>query len=123
MFAGGLLSLYLVQISSVAIAGYDLERLEEERQTWLSRNQQLEVELAKRHSLAWAEAQAVQHMGMTRSELPIFLAVSPPDSESDLESADSRARSAKPTRGRTVRSLNPVEALRAWFEELLSRRP
>jgi hypothetical protein len=122
LFAGGLLSLYLVQVSSVAMAGYNLERLEEERQLWLSRNQQLEVELAKRRSLAWTEADAVQRLGMARVEAPVFLVVPAPGNENDGEVQDARGRGTKPAKDRAIRQPAAIEVLRVWFDELLSRR-
>jgi hypothetical protein len=122
LFAGGLLSLYLVQVSSVAMAGYNIERLEEERQTWLSRNQQLEVELAKRRSLAWAEAEAVERLGMTRVEAPEFLTVPSSATVSDPESQDARGRGTKIARERMARQQGPLNALRVWVDALVSRR-
>jgi len=68
-------SLYLIQVSTVATSGYELQRLESERDGWRARNEQLEFELAKRQSLPWVESQAVQHLGMSRSETPLYLAV------------------------------------------------
>ncbi len=127
LFAGALLSLYLVQVSSVAMAGYDLERLEEERQTWLSRNQQLEVELAKRRSLAWTELQATQQLGMTRSERPTFLHVAPMDIEP--ESTGMPVEPSQTTRrGQVARTLRPlptapIDSLREWLFTLQGPRP
>lgn len=68
-------SLYLIQVSSVATAGYELQRLEAERKGWLARNEQLELELAKRRSLAWAELQAVQRLGMVRGSDSVYVVV------------------------------------------------
>ena len=68
LLATAALSLYLVQLSSVATAGYELQRLEAERDGWLARNEQLELEIAKRRSLPWVEAQAVERLGMVRPE-------------------------------------------------------
>ena len=64
------LCMYLVQMSVMATTGYDLQRLEAEREVWLARNEQLQYELAKRRSLAWVEAQAVERLGMVRPERP-----------------------------------------------------
>src|SRR6266545_155357 len=73
LFATAALSVYLVQISAVANAGYDLQRLEAERKGWTARNEQLELELAKRRSLAWVESQAVEQLGMVRAEKPVYV--------------------------------------------------
>lgn len=71
-------SLYLVQVSSVATAGYELKRLEAERDAWLARNEQLQYELSKRRSLPWVEAQATQRLGLVRpAKPPIAIQVSP----------------------------------------------
>lgn len=67
--------LYLVQMSLVATAGYDLQRLEVERDGWRARNEQLDLELAKRRSLPWVESQAVQRLGMVRAGKPEYLVV------------------------------------------------
>src|SRR5262245_46033310 len=70
LVATAALSFYLVQISTVATAGYELQRLEAERDAWLARNEQLEYELAKRRSLPWVEAQAVGRLGLVRPDKP-----------------------------------------------------
>src|SRR6266545_620174 len=75
LFATAALSVYLVQISAVANAGYDLQRLEGERKGWIARNEQLELELAKRRCLAWVESQAAQRLGMVRAEKPAYIKV------------------------------------------------
>ncbi len=74
----GAFSLYLIQVSSVATAGYEGQRLEAERQGWLARNEQLELELAKRRSLAWVEDQAVHRLGMVRVDRPTYVTVVAP---------------------------------------------
>ncbi len=126
LFAGVLLSLYLIQVSTVTLTGYDLERLELERQTWLARNQQLEVELAKRRSLAWAELQATQQLGMTRSERPIFLSVHPSSDQREAASAtaarsDDIQRSAR-ERPTPQQAATPLDAVRAWLSTLQASR-
>ncbi|HEV8613285.1 MAG TPA: hypothetical protein VGQ73_07230 [Gemmatimonadales bacterium] len=70
--------LYLVQMSLVATAGYELQRLEVERNGWRARNEQLELELAKRRSLPWIESQATQRLGMVRVSKPEYLVVGDP---------------------------------------------
>ncbi len=75
LLASAALSLYLAQVSSVASAGYQLEQLDMERKEWLSRNGQLELELAKRRSLVWSDIQAVQRLGMATAEKPTYINV------------------------------------------------
>lgn len=72
-FAIAILSLYLIQVSAIATAGYELQRVETERKGWLARNEQLELEIAKRRSLVWVEAQAVGRLGMVRAEKPVYV--------------------------------------------------
>ena len=59
---------YLVQISGVATTGYDIQRLQTERDDWQLRNEQLQLELAKRQSLTWIESEATGRLGMVRAE-------------------------------------------------------
>jgi hypothetical protein len=59
---------YLVQISGVATTGYDIQRLQAERDDWQLRNEQLQLELAKRQSLTWIESEATGRLGMVRAE-------------------------------------------------------
>lgn len=67
LLAGSLVALvYLLQTSSLASTGYDIQRLQAERSTWLLRNEQLRLELAKRQSLTWVEAEATGRLGMVR---------------------------------------------------------
>lgn len=80
--------IYLIVTSSVATAGYDIQRLESDRAEWLLRNQQLELELAKLGSLAWVEYQALTRLEMQRPEKVSFLVVAVPcDPERGEESA------------------------------------
>jgi hypothetical protein len=126
------LSLYLVQVSSVATAGYELQRLGVERDGWLARNQQLELELAKRRSLAWVEAQAGERLGLTRPERPpVVIQVEPHDTVSQarpargsqsgqvsLVAVDAKARDARLGPG----DLSPaVDALQWWIASLVYR--
>ena len=122
----------LVQISAVANAGYDLQRLEAERKGWLARNEQLELELAKRRSLAWVESQAVQRLGMVRAEKPVYVQV---DSGHEQEPAASNGVARPATRGDSVESPsapragrpepgNPawaLETIQSWLAVLASR--
>ena len=69
LLAGCVVALmYLLQTSGVATAGYDIQRLQAEREDWSLRNDQLQLELAKRRSLTWIEAEAVGRLGMVRAE-------------------------------------------------------
>ena len=69
MLAASLVALvYLLQTSGVATTGYDIQRLQTERADWQLRNEQLRLELAKRRSLTWVEAEATGRLGMQRPE-------------------------------------------------------
>ena len=58
---------YLLQTSGVATTGYDIQRLQAERDDWQLRNEQLQLELDKRRSLTWIEAEATGRLGMVRA--------------------------------------------------------
>src|SRR5207247_748346 len=61
LLAGCLVALmYLLQTSSVATTGYDIQHLQAERDAWQLRNEQLQLELDKRQSLTWIEAEATR---------------------------------------------------------------
>jgi hypothetical protein len=66
--AGFVLLTYLVQTSSIGTTGYDIQRLQAERDDWQLRNEQLQLELAKRRSLTWIESEATARLGMVRAE-------------------------------------------------------
>ena len=69
LLAGCLVALmYLLQTSGVATTGYDIQRLQAQRDDWQLRNEQLQLELAKRRSLTWIEAEATGRLGMVRPE-------------------------------------------------------
>jgi cell division protein FtsL len=69
LLAGCLVSLvYLLETSRIATTGYDIQRLQVERDDWELRNEQLQLELAKRRSLTWIEAEATSRLGMMRAE-------------------------------------------------------
>ena len=69
LLAASLVALvYLLQTSGVASTGYDIQRLQSERADWQLRNEQLRLELAKRRSLTWVEAEATGRLGMQRPE-------------------------------------------------------
>ena len=68
LLAGCLVALmYLLQTSGIATTGYDIQRLQAERDDWQLRNEQLQLELAKRHSLTWIESEATGRLGMVRA--------------------------------------------------------
>ncbi len=60
--------MYLVQTSGIATTGYDIQRLQAERDDWQLRNEQLQLELAKRQSLTWIESEATGRLGMVRAD-------------------------------------------------------
>jgi hypothetical protein len=69
LLAGCLVALmYLLQTSSITTTGYDIQRLQQERDDWQLRNEQLRLELAKRRSLTWIEAEATARLGMVQAE-------------------------------------------------------
>jgi cell division protein FtsL len=69
LLAGCLVALvYLLQTSGVATTGYDIQRLQAERDDWQLRNEQLQLELAKRQSLTWIESEATGRLGMVRPD-------------------------------------------------------
>src|SRR5918912_585987 len=72
-----------MQLGRVATSGYDLQRLQAERDEWRQRNQQLELELAKVQSLAWIEVEAVRRLGMQKASRVAFLEVAPPPSAAE----------------------------------------
>lgn len=69
LLAGCLVALmYLLQTSGVATTGYDIQRLQAERDDWQLRNEQLQLELDKRRSLTWIESEATARLGMVRAD-------------------------------------------------------
>ena len=62
------LLMYLLETSGIAATGYDIQRLQVERDDWQLRNEQLQFELGKRRSLTWIEAYATEQLGMVRPE-------------------------------------------------------
>jgi hypothetical protein len=75
--SGLALLLYSMQLGSLTTSGYDLQRLQSERDEWRQRNEQLELELAKVQSLAWIEVEAVKRLGMQKAQHVTYLEVSP----------------------------------------------
>src|SRR3954453_19194063 len=57
---------YLLQTGGALTTGYEIQKLERERASWMNRNQQLEVEIARARSLPWVEHEAVYRLGMQR---------------------------------------------------------
>jgi hypothetical protein len=60
--------MYLLQTSGIATTGYDIQRLQTERDDWQLRNEQLQLELAKRQSLTWIDSEATGRLGMVRAD-------------------------------------------------------
>lgn len=87
--------LYSMQLGSVTTSGYDLQRLQLERNEWRQRNEQLLLELAKVQSLAWIEVEAVQRLGMRRAEHVSYLELAAPPA-AELDRADEPAAGASP---------------------------
>jgi hypothetical protein len=130
LLASAAVSLYLAQISSVATAGYQLEQLEAERNEWIARNGQLELELATRRSLVWSEAAAIQRLGMVRADRPTFVPVdgsAPADCASGSASCPTDAGPVVPSVAATAQRQarpapgNPIQAfdgIRGWLVSL-----
>ena len=78
LVTGLVLLLYSMQLGSMTTSGYDLQRLQAERNEWRQRNEQLQLELAKVQSLAWIEVEAVRRLGMEKADRVTFLEVAPP---------------------------------------------
>ena len=69
---------HLAQAASTQTTIYYLHRLRTERDVWQTRNEQLEVEMARVRSLAWVEHEAVTRLGMQKADKVIYMAVDPP---------------------------------------------
>jgi hypothetical protein len=78
LVTGLVLLLYSMQLGSMTTSGYDLQRLQAERNEWRQRNEQLQLELAKVQSLAWIEVEAVRRLGMEKADRVTFLEIAPP---------------------------------------------
>jgi len=78
LVTGLVLLLYSMQLGSMTTSGYDLQRLQSERNEWRQRNEQLQLELAKVQSLAWIEVEAVRRLGMEKADRVTFLEIAPP---------------------------------------------
>jgi hypothetical protein len=64
---------YLSQASSVATGGYDLLRLQAERDRWRIRNEQLSYTIVELSSLARVEKDARDHLQLVRPEQLLYL--------------------------------------------------
>jgi hypothetical protein len=89
-----LLPVTIVAASSLAYSGnvstttYSIQRLQEERDAWRIRNEQLRLELRKSNSLAWVEHEAVGRLQMQKPGDRLYLRVDPPQARaSDGRSA------------------------------------
>jgi len=69
---------YLLQTGGALTTGYEIQKLERERTTWINRNQQLEVEIARARSLIWVEHEAVHRLGMQRPNQHIAVRMEAP---------------------------------------------
>src|SRR3954468_8886219 len=71
------LLLYSMQLGSLTTSGYDLQRLQSERDEWRQRNEQLDLEWAKVQSLAWIKVEAAKRLGMAKAPHVTYLETSP----------------------------------------------
>lgn len=112
VFLAALLNFYLFQVSVVATSAYELDRLERERELWRASNQQIELELAKAHSLPWVEFEAIHRLGMIPANEPVYLGLDAPPAEpssGDQSDPDLRAEEAEP------QPQDFLAALRGWL--------
>ena len=93
------LLLYSMQLGSMTTSGYDLQRLQAERNEWRQRNEQLQLELAKVQSLAWIEVEAVRRLGMQKASRVTYLEVAPPAPAAAEEAASPAAEGAPAAEG------------------------
>lgn len=66
---------HLAQTSGALATGYTIQRLQDQRNAWRVKNQQLELELTKARSLAWIETEAVHRLGMQRPAQQTVVAI------------------------------------------------
>jgi hypothetical protein len=108
---------YLSQTGGALTTGYNIQRLQEERNSWRVRNQQLELELAKARSLTWIETEAVNRLGMQRPAKPTVISVdTPPPSPQTRPQSVAQRRDPIAARNRRA-SARAAEAL-SWPETL-----
>jgi hypothetical protein len=101
---------YLLQTGGALTTGYEIQKLERERASWINRNQQLEVEIARAHSLPWVEHEAVYRLGMQRPAQTMVVRVNaqvPAPTDSRL-----LRRGAEPT------PATPADEGPSWIEAL-----
>ena len=78
-----LLPVAIVAASSLAYSGnlstttYTIQRLQQERDAWRVRNEQLQLELRKSNSLVWIEHEAVGRLRMQKPAERLYLQVDP----------------------------------------------
>lgn len=78
LLTGLICLIYLVTTSTAIGVGYDIQRLEREREEWRARNEQLELELAKARSVPWIESQARTRLGMVKPEKVTYVHLAEP---------------------------------------------
>jgi len=105
--------LLLIQTSRVATAGYDLQRLEEIKNSWAQRNYQLQTEIAALQALDRVEQEAKARLKMVPATQYMYIAVNKPSLGQSQVPAPHRA--AQPAEVRPVpwwqKALN---AIRFW---------
>lgn len=88
--------LLLVQTSGVTTTGYDVRRLEQEREDWQQANYQIEAEIAYRQSLSRVEKEARDRLKMAPATEYVFVRVAEtPYSSPDSLSPPSRWSNAR----------------------------
>ena len=93
---GLVLLLYSMQLGSMTTSGYDLQRLQAERNEWRQRNEQLQLEMAKFQSLAWIEVEAVRRLGMEKAARVTYLEMTPPAPAAEGEPPAAATAAAAP---------------------------
>jgi hypothetical protein len=111
----GLLALlppaYLLQTGGALTTGYEIQKLERERAAWANRNQQIEVEIARAHSLTWVEHEAVHRLGMQRPSQQLVVRM------------DSIPVAAEPRllrRGAEAQPAQPIKEGPSWSDALMA---
>lgn len=84
LFVTAVLNFYVFQVSVVATSAYELQGLHRERDGWRARNEQLQLEVARAHSLRWIEFEAAR-LGMVKGEEPVYLRVERPAVQTVVE--------------------------------------
>ncbi|MCL4458321.1 MAG: hypothetical protein M1136_08410 [Chloroflexi bacterium] len=75
---GGLIGLlYLTQTSGIATTGYDIKRLEVEREQWLAQNEQLRLQIAELQSIKHIEQAARLRLHMQPPKEILFVPLRP----------------------------------------------